>query len=249
MFTWLTRRRSDSEFLLCLPLASSSTAHVWSGDNSLMIRSTPGKVRWARSILVAVTILLPPISWASQPPCGRQKMSLQALRDLALQGNACAESELGERYSSGRGVPKDYKQAFPLFLNAAVQGNVAAEFNVGLAYVRGQGVSQDFKQAISWWRKAAKQGDVSAEAALGGVYQAGKGGIPEDYSQSVFWFRKAAEQGNTLAEFGLGLNYAMGWGVPRNYVLACMLVDLAVAGGDPQAPKLYHLIIQRMSFP
>lgn len=201
-----------------------------------------------RSSAVTLAIVLPLVSWGKPLLCGPQPISLRALSKLALLGNVCAEFELGARYALGRGVQQDYKQAFPWFLKSAAQGNVAAEFNIGLAYARGQGVSQDYKEAVTWWRKGAEQGDVNAETALGGAYQAG-GGIPEDYSQSAFWFRKAAEQGNTLAEFGLGLNYAMGWGVPRNDVLACMLIDLAAAGGNPQAPKVYRLLIRRMSFP
>ena len=65
----------------------------------------------ACSILVALTVLLPSVSWAKQALCASNTMSLQAVRNLALHGDVCAEFELGIAYANGKGVSQDDKQA------------------------------------------------------------------------------------------------------------------------------------------
>ena len=47
---------------------------------------------------------------------------------------------LGNRYSSGNGVPQDDKRAFVLYKLAADQGCHLAQFNLGIKYNQGKGV-------------------------------------------------------------------------------------------------------------
>lgn len=204
------------------------------------------RVRPARSIFVALAALLPLASSANQPTCDFQTASLPAVRNLALHGDVCAESALGVRYATGRGVPQDYAQSGAWLSKAAAQGNAEAETMLGKVYYNGLGVSKDYRQAVAWWRKAAEQGNADAETGLGFAFDLGRG-VPRDYNQSASWFRKAAERGSTAAETGLGLDYAMGRGVPRDSVLACMLIDLGVAGGNQNAMNTYHFLEQQLS--
>jgi TPR repeat protein len=53
--------------------------------------------------------------------------------------------------------------------------------------------------------------------------------VPQDYAEAVRWYRKAAEQGLASAQFDLGLMYASGQGVPQDYVLAHMWLNLSAS--------------------
>jgi TPR repeat protein len=48
----------------------------------------------------------------------------------ADQGLASAQTNLGTRYASGRGVPMDAAQAVEWFRKAAEQGDTSAAFNL-----------------------------------------------------------------------------------------------------------------------
>jgi len=62
---------------------------------------------------------------------------------LANQGNANAQSNLGEMYLFGKGVNKNYKKAFEWFSKAAKQGHISAQYNLGLLYSKGLGVHEN----------------------------------------------------------------------------------------------------------
>ena len=61
-------------------------------------------------------------------------------------------------------------------------------------------------------------------------------GVEPDYAESVRWYRKAADAGDAAGQYQLGLVYAHGEGVPQNYVLAHMWVNLSASNssGDDQ---------------
>ena len=92
--------------------------------------------------------------------------SLQHLRQLADQGNARAQCNLGWCYETGNGVTKDYSQAVYWYRKSADQGEATAQRNLGLCYEDGKGVTKDRAQAISWYRKAANQGNNKAKNDL-----------------------------------------------------------------------------------
>ncbi|MCT8837399.1 sel1 repeat family protein, partial [Glaesserella parasuis] len=68
-------------------------------------------------------------------------------KELAEQGYAGAQFNLGLMYDNGLGVNQDYHQAFKWYQKAAEQGDAKAQFNLGVMYKKGQGVSQDYHQA------------------------------------------------------------------------------------------------------
>ena len=53
--------------------------------------------------------------------------------------------------------------------------------------------------------------------------------MPKDYKEAVKWYRKSADQGDAFAQHNLGLCYYNGEGVPKDYVLAYMWVNLSLA--------------------
>ena len=76
-------------------------------------------------------------------------------------------------------------------------------------------------------RPLAEQGQARAQALLGLCYKSGIGGVSRDYAEALKWFRKAAEQGYGDALASMGRMYAAGYGVPQNYILAYMYLELA----------------------
>ena len=60
-------------------------------------------------------------------------------------------------------------------------------------------------------------------------------GSSGNHSEAAKWFRKAAEQGGIFAQTCLGYLYERGEGVPQDYALAHMWLNLATAQGQPVA--------------
>ncbi len=181
--------------------------------------------------------------------------AVRLFRDLAEQGNAIAQYNLGAMYARGQGVPQDRKTAGEWYRKAAAKrdvraaqsklfedpseaegnrvlaglGNPDAQYNVGLMYSVGQGgVPQDYAEAIKWYHKAAEQGHARAQHNLGRMYDAGEG-MPQDYAEAVKWYGKAAEQGHAGAQNNLCLKYVDGKGVQQDYVQAYKWCELAAA--------------------
>ena len=129
---------------------------------------------------------------------GDYATALKEFRQLAEQGNASAQAQLGIMYYKGQGVPQDYVAAVSWYLKAAEQGNVVAQNNLGTMYATGEGVPKDYAAAAKWFRKAAEQGNAKAQNSLGAMYDEGKG-IPQDYVQAHKWWNLAASQGHKNA--------------------------------------------------
>lgn len=77
--------------------------------------------------------------------------------ELANQGNAAAQHNLGVMYEQGQGVAQNYQQAVQWYQKAANQGHAKAQGNLGYMYKNGLGVAQNLKQARYWYTKAANQ--------------------------------------------------------------------------------------------
>ncbi len=161
---------------------------------------------------------------------------VQALRTQATQGDAEAQSLLGELYYFGLGhyVPQNYAQARRWLEKAADLGDVAGQFWLGRLYDLGRGVAQDYAQSAKWYEKAAAQGHASAQNWLGRQYLQGQG-VPQDAAQAVMWFQKAAAQGYAPAQDDLGIAYFFGLGVPQDFAQARQWYEQAAAQGNVQA--------------
>ena len=126
---------------------------------------------------------------------GDYATALRAWQPLAEQGDAEAQSMLGQMYDEGEGVPQDYEAAAQWYRRAAERGDAEAQFNLGVMYYDGERVLQDYKAAIQWFRRAAEQGHAKAQVSLGGMYSLGKG-VPENYVYAYMWVSIAASFGN-----------------------------------------------------
>ncbi|MGD0400442.1 MAG: retroviral-like aspartic protease family protein [Syntrophobacteraceae bacterium] len=115
---------------------------------------------------------------------GDYAKAYKELKELAEQGHANAQYELGYMYVMGQGVRQDYDEAVKWFRKAAEQGNAWGQGALGMMYHYGHGVPQDYAEAEKWLRRAAEQGHAEAQTILkswstteiplekrGGVYQ------------------------------------------------------------------------------
>ena len=93
-------------------------------------------------------------------------LSQADLLKSAQDGNAEAQSHLGNMYFVGHGVPQNYSEAVKWYRLAAEQGNADGQYNLGLAYERGQGVPRNYVEAVKWYRLAAEQGQPYAQQAV-----------------------------------------------------------------------------------
>jgi TPR repeat protein len=126
-------------------------------------------------------------------------LALKDLAPLAGAGNADAQQLLGLMYYMGRGVRRNYKEAFLWHYKAAVQGVPAAQYVVGAMYYTGNGVAQDQPLAVAWFRKAAQQGHPDAQYALGLMYRYHVAGLPEDAVIAYMLWNLAAAGGHRNA--------------------------------------------------
>ena len=140
--------------------------------------------------------------------------ALKEFRNSAMQGNAAAQSNLGDMYYSGYGLAPDYAQALNWYRKAAEQGYPYGQYSLGYLYQFGLGVERNYAEALNWYRKAAAQGNADAQSHLGDMYYYGLGVAP-DYVQSINWYRQAAAQGYPYAQYSLGYLYQNGRGGNR----------------------------------
>lgn len=71
--------------------------------------------------------------------------------NLAEQGDASAQNELGIRIAEGRGTKPDNKLAVEWFRKSAEQGYALGACNLGLHYARGAGVRKNLVNGFKWF--------------------------------------------------------------------------------------------------
>ena len=126
-------------------------------------------------------------------------LALKEITPLAKAGDADAQHLLGLMYYMGRGVQRDYKQAFAWHYKAAQQGKADAQYVIGAMYYTGNAVPQDEKLAVGWFRKAAEQGHPDAQYALGLMYRYHVAGMPQDLVIAYMLWNLAAASGHRNA--------------------------------------------------
>ena len=168
---------------------------------------------------------------------GDFKAALAEWVPLAEQGDADAQSLLGDMYIDGEGVLKNYKKAFKWFTLAAEQGHADAQHNLGYMYAEGEGVLENDIAGEKWETLAAEQGHAQAQHNLGYMYAEGEG-VLENYKTAAKWYTLAAEQGFADSQYNLALMFIDGEGVLENHKTAYRWAKLAAAQGDGGAQSL-----------
>jgi uncharacterized protein len=82
------------------------------------------------------------------------KQALRIWMETAQGGDPEAQTNVGEIYERGMGVPPDYAQAAQWYQKAADKGYSRAMFNLGTMYEQGLGVEQDPLKALNLYRQA-----------------------------------------------------------------------------------------------
>jgi len=86
--------------------------------------------------------------------------ALRVWLPLAEGGDPAAQTNVGEIFEKGLGVPPDYAAAAVWYRRGAERGSSRAAINLGQLYEQGHGVPKDPVQALGWYRKAAGLGDL-----------------------------------------------------------------------------------------
>ena len=128
---------------------------------------------------------------------------IDAVRDLAAQGDVEATFLMGTAYDEGLGYPIDHPEAMRWYLRAAAMGHVLAVHNVGNMHRDGRGTEVDMEAATMWWLRAARAGDVIPALRLGEAYEAGNG-VVQKLEEARHWYGVAAAAGNAAAAEALG---------------------------------------------
>jgi uncharacterized caspase-like protein len=81
----------------------------------------------------------------------------------AQEGDAAAQTYVGEIYEKGLGIQADYQLALHWYQKAAAQNYSRAMINLGYLHESGLGVPVDLTQAMNWYRKASGLTDGELE--------------------------------------------------------------------------------------
>ena len=95
---------------------------------------------------------------------GKYAEALPVFKQLAEDGNAEAQLDLGKAYAEGHGVPRDDARAAIWYRKAALQGNAEAQSRLGELYASGHGVPHNDFEAYVWFSAAVRGGNAAAKA-------------------------------------------------------------------------------------
>jgi tetratricopeptide (TPR) repeat protein len=118
---------------------------------------------------------------------GRFQDAVEIWSQLAEQGDARAQFNLGLLYDIGAGVEANPTRAFAYYERAATAGLPTAEFNVGVMYDSGRGIVHDASKAASWYSRAAARGHTRAAFNIGQLYETGDG-VPQNLDVAEQWY-------------------------------------------------------------
>lgn len=100
--------------------------------------------------------------------------ALILFKQLAEQGSAEAQAQLGVMYEHGEGTKADAKAAVKWYSLASAQDLAWAQINLGLAYANGRGIAKDDSEATKLFRKAALAGNMKAQEMFATMYDEGR---------------------------------------------------------------------------
>jgi len=93
----------------------------------------------------------------------------------------------------GRGVEKDYDEAFRLYKKSSEMGFVQAHINLGSCYREGQGCEKDLKMAFNCFKLAADKNSALGFCHVGYMYEFGFG-VPLDIQEAIKYYEAAAKK-------------------------------------------------------
>ena len=143
---------------------------------------------------------------------------------------------LGDAYSNGDGVQKDYGQTAAWYQRAVHLGSPEAAIRLAFVYLNKLVPYSTPARGMALLTQAAEQtGEPTAPEAmywLGAAYFAGWAG-PVDLDKAVWWTRKSADAGYAKSMNSLGQYYERGQGVMRDMGEAAKWYRKAPQSGTP----------------
>ncbi|MGE6742015.1 peptidoglycan-binding protein [Allorhizobium pseudoryzae] len=160
----------------------------------------------------------------------------KSLADAAAKGDPQALFEIGARFTEGRGVTADPKEAARWYQLSAERGFAPAQYRLGSLYEKGTGIDRDLTKAMALYEEAARAGNASSMHNLAVLYASGAAGAA-NYKAAVEWFTKAADHGITDSQFNLAILHARGNGTPQNLEESYKWFAIAAKAGDKDAAQ------------
>ena len=153
---------------------------------------------------------------------GDYQAALKIFTALADQGDAVAQTLVGNLYANGPGVLADSATALKWYLLAAQNETAPTQFaEVGIEF-----------------------GQLQEQIAI--MYGTGTG-TPQNYEESIKWDRLAAKNGNLQGQFNLGVKYYNGDGVKRDFELAYMWFEISEINGPGSGIKMRDTAAQQLT--
>ncbi|KAI5288659.1 hypothetical protein KEM52_001072, partial [Ascosphaera acerosa] len=126
---------------------------------------------------------------------------LKLLRRCAHRNYPEAQYFLADAYGQGLwGLPRDPKEAFPLYVSAAKAGHGQSAYRTAVCCEMGPdagGTRRDPMKAVQWYRRAASLGDPPAMYKVGMIQLKGLLGQPRNPREAVTWLKRAAERADS----------------------------------------------------
>src|SRR6185295_6454947 len=121
---------------------------------------------------------------------------------------------LAVTYYTGKGAPKDRREAVRWFKRASDSGDALSSYNLAVLYRDGDGVDADPAESLKWFSKAANSGNADAALHLGWLYQTGTE-VPLSTTRARLWYEKALDT-STWVRNNYAVLQAYGEGVPED---------------------------------
>ncbi len=172
---------------------------------------------------------------------------LDGLKIAAENGDPVAQNNLGVRYLTGDGVPKDTTEAVRLYTAAAEQGAVQSQSNLANLFWSGRTVERDAAKSVFWARKAAEQGSKSVLFILARAHETGEG-AEKDLRKAVEWYTRSAEAEQPTGISNLATFYLLGDVVDQDVAKAIDLYKKASALGNATASNNLGIIYRNEKY-
>lgn len=205
-----------------------------------------------KTLNLLLALLLPAAAFAQNTrprPDPQQAQQERQLKAFADRGDTDAQFELGLRYLTGEGLPKNEEEGVRWVEKAAEAGHLRAQHVYGSLFEDGVIVPKDLQKAVAWYEKAANGGFVMAQHALAVAYELGRG-VKKDGAKAAEWFEKAAAQNYPPAMSALAAKLEKGEGIPKDTARAALLY-LKASKQDfvPAMARMAHLYYTGVGVP
>jgi hypothetical protein len=150
------------------------------------------------------------------------------------QQDAAAMNALATCLENGKGIARNYNDAFRYYETAARLGYSRAKHNLGRCYEHGIGTARNLKNAAYFYRLAAGEGIPDAQNSYAICLQYGFG-VEANPVEAAKLYELAAREQNPDAEWRFGLCRQFGVGVPVDLNTALAYFSRAAEHGHRDA--------------